>query len=68
MRTFIEQVRYRRWQRRHAEMVLAANLAIREIKRHTIRELLDSERCAPVVVHDNIIDSTATEITTSDLR
>lgn len=68
MRTFIEQVRFRRWQRRHAEMVLAANLAIREIKRRTIRELLDSERRAPVVVHNDVIDSTATEITASDLR
>jgi hypothetical protein len=68
MRTFIEQVRFRRWQRRHAEMVLAANLAIREIKRRTIRELLDSERRAPVVVHDDVIDSTATEMTASDRR
>jgi len=68
MRTFIEQMRFRRWRRRHAEMALAANLAIREIKRRTIRELLDSERRAPVVVHDDVIDSTATEITTSDQR
>jgi hypothetical protein len=68
MRTFIEQLRYRRWQRRHAEMVLAANLTVREIKRNTIRELLDTQRRAPVIVHDDVIDSTATEITTSDPR
>jgi hypothetical protein len=68
MLPFIEQLRYRRWQRQHAEMVLAANLAIREIKRRTIRELLDSERHAPLIIRDDVIDSTATEITTYDPR
>lgn len=68
MIAFIERLLDRRAQQRQAEMILAANLAIREIKRRTIRELLDSERRAPVVVHDDVIDSTATEITTSDPR
>lgn len=61
MRALIEQLRYRRWQRQHAEMVLAANLAIREIKRRTIRELLDERRRVPTPVYDDVIDSTAEE-------
>jgi hypothetical protein len=61
MRTLIEQLRYRRWQRQHAEMVLAANLAIREIKRRTIRELLDERRRVPTPVYDDVIDGSAEE-------
>lgn len=68
MLTLIERLRDRRARRRQAEMIFAANLAVREIKRRTIRELLDNERRAPVVVRDDVIDSTATEITTSDPR
>jgi hypothetical protein len=62
MLAVIEQWRYRRWQRQHAETVLAANLAVREIKRRTIWELLDAERRAPVIVHDDVIEGTAEEL------
>jgi hypothetical protein len=61
MLMFIEQLRYRRWQRRHAEMVLAANLAVREIKRRTVRELLDTDRRAPAPGHSDVIDGTVEE-------
>jgi hypothetical protein len=61
MRSLIEQLRYRRWQRQHAEMVLAANLAVREIKRRTIGELLDERGRAPAPVYDDVIESTAVE-------
>jgi hypothetical protein len=57
MLSFIEQMRYRRWERRHAEMVLAANLAVREIKRRTVRELLDERRRVPAPVYDSVIES-----------
>jgi hypothetical protein len=61
MLSLIEQLRLRRWERRHAEMVLAANLAVREIKRRTIRELLDERRRAPVRVYDDVIEGSVVE-------
>jgi hypothetical protein len=62
MRALIERLRDRRARQRQAEIVLAANLAIREIKRRTIRQLLDTERRAPVTANDEVIDSTAVEV------
>jgi hypothetical protein len=68
MLAFIERLRDRRATQRQAEIVLAANLAIREIKRRTIRQILDTERCAPVVAHDEVIDSTAIEVKSVDIE
>ncbi|MGE5700832.1 MAG: hypothetical protein ACM3VU_00285 [Arthrospira platensis] len=61
MRVLIEQLRDRRARRQQAEVIFAANFAIREIKRRTIRQLLDSERRASVANHDQVIDSTVEE-------
>lgn len=66
MRALIERLRDRRARQRHAEIVLAANLAIREIKRRTIRQLVDTERRAPVTAHDDVVDTTAVEIDSVD--
>jgi hypothetical protein len=62
MLAFIERLRDRRAAQRHTEIVLAANLAIREIKRRTIRQILDTEPRTPVTTHDDVIDSTAIEV------
>lgn len=61
MRALIEQVRYRRWQRRNAELFLAANFAVHEIKRRTVRELLDTRRSTRVHTSDDVIDGTVEE-------
>ncbi len=61
MLSFVQQMRYRRWQRQHAEMVLTANLAVREIKRRTIRELLDMRRASEPPLGD-VIEGTAEEV------
>jgi hypothetical protein len=61
MIAFIERLLDRGAQQRQAEMVLAANLAIREIKRRTIRELLDERRPVPTPIYDDVIDGTAEE-------
>jgi|CZKG01.1.fsa_nt_gi hypothetical protein len=60
---FIERLLDRRAQQRQAEMVLAANLAVREIKRRTVQQLLDADRRAPASrpAHDDVIDGTAEE-------
>jgi hypothetical protein len=62
MLAFIERLRDRRATQRQTEIVLAANLAIREIKRRTIRQILHTERRTPVIAHDNVVDSTAIEV------
>ncbi len=60
---FIERLLDRRAQQRQAEMVLAANLAVREIKRRTVQQLLDADRRAPAPrpVYDDVIEGTAEE-------
>jgi hypothetical protein len=59
MLAFIERLRDRRAMQRQAEIVLAANLAIKEIKRRTIQEILNTGCQSPIVVRENVIDSTA---------
>jgi hypothetical protein len=61
MLSFIGQLRLRRWERRHTEMVLAANLAVREIKRRTIRELLDDSRRTPRPPFDDVVEGSIVE-------
>jgi predicted nucleic acid-binding OB-fold protein len=61
MRVLIEQVRFRRWRRRNAELRLAANLAVHEIKRRTIRELLEERRRVPTPAYDDVFEGTAEE-------
>jgi hypothetical protein len=61
MRALIEQVRYRRWQRRNAELILAANLAVREIKRRTIRELFEERRRVPTPAFDDVVEGSVEE-------
>jgi hypothetical protein len=68
MLAFIERLRNRRATQRQAEIVLAANVAIREIKRRTIRQILDNGRRTPVAAHDDAIDSTAIEIDSVDIE
>ncbi|HEX5852168.1 MAG TPA: hypothetical protein VFY36_03645 [Solirubrobacteraceae bacterium] len=60
---FIERWLDREAQRRQAEVVLAANLAIREIKRRAIRQLLDADRQAPSrrPAHGDVIEGSVVE-------
>jgi hypothetical protein len=60
---FIERLLDRRAQQRQAETVLAANLAVREIKRRTVRQLLDADRRtpAPPPARGDVIEGTAEE-------
>jgi hypothetical protein len=61
----IARWRAQRAQQRNAEMVFAANLAIREIKRRTIQQLLSPERHAPVTAYKDdstVIEGSAVEV------
>ena len=59
---FIERWLDRQEQRRQAEVGLAAHLAIREIKRRTVRELLDERRrVVPAPVYEDVIEGSAVE-------
>jgi hypothetical protein len=68
MLAFIERLRDRRAMQRQAEIVLAANLAIKEIKRRTIQEILDTGRQSPIVTRENVIDSTAIVVDSVDIE
>lgn len=68
MLAFIERLRDRRAMHRQAEIVLAANLAIKEIKRRTIQEILDTGRQSPIVVRENVIDSTAIVVDSMEIE
>lgn len=63
MVAFIERLLDRRAQQRQGEVVLAAHLAIREIKRRAIRELLGADRQAPPSppTRGDVIDGTVEE-------
>jgi len=63
MVAFIERLLDRRAQQRQAEVVLAAHLAIREIKRRAIRQLLDADRQAPArpPARGDVIEGTVEE-------
>ena len=58
---FIERYRVRRAYLRHVETVLAADLAIREIKRLAIRQILDAQRTTRLLPHADAIDGRSTK-------
>lgn len=57
----IARWRIQRAQQRNAEIVFIADLAIREIKRRTIQQLLSPERRAPMTAYKDVSGSTVIE-------
>jgi hypothetical protein len=55
---FIERLRERRAYRRHAEAFLTAEFAIREIKRLTVRQILDASRHAEATGQASVVRGT----------
>lgn len=64
----IERHRARRAYLRQVETVLAADLAIREIKRVAIRQILDAQRRARLLPQADAIDGRATTSHTVEVK
>jgi hypothetical protein len=66
MLRFLERIRYRRMQQQNQITVLTAEMAIREIKRRAVRDLLDGSRNTISSPSGDVIDATAIEVRPAD--
>jgi hypothetical protein len=64
----VARCRIQRAQQRNAEIVFIADLAIREIKRRTIQQLLSPERRVPMTAYKDVSDSAVIEGSAVEVR